>query len=113
MKKVLACAVTMAILSMASFPAKGEETGAYAEGKTLYQEKCQMCHGEKGEGNGPMASAFVDPPANFTEPEFWKDNPDRRIRNVVENGFKLMPPIDLSPDQIRKVIDYMSHTFKR
>lgn len=113
MKRVFACAVSVAFLGAASLSAFGQEAGGYAQGKELYEKKCQMCHGENGEGNGPMASAFSEPPANFTKPEFWRNNPDKRIMNAVENGYKVMPPIDLTRDQTRNVITYMSHTFKR
>ena len=113
MKRILVCTAIIAFLGAGSLSAKGEEAGEYAQGKALYQEKCQMCHGENGKGDGPLASSLVDPPANFTEPGFWRDNPDQRIRNTIENGFRVMPPIDLTADQIPKVIDYMSHTFKK
>lgn len=35
-------------------------------GKTLYQIKCIMCHGDSGEGNGPVAKSLAPQPANLT-----------------------------------------------
>jgi mono/diheme cytochrome c family protein len=113
MKKFLFYAVIAAFLGAASLSAKGQEVSGYAQGKALYQEKCLMCHGKNGEGDGPLASSFADPPVNFTKPGFWKDDPEQKIKNTVEKGYKLMPPIDLTADQITKVIDYISHTFKK
>ena len=44
---------------------RSEEWIAY--GKEVYERRCQGCHGEKGDGNGP-AAAFMqrDRPRNFT-----------------------------------------------
>jgi mono/diheme cytochrome c family protein len=113
MKRVFACAVTIAFLGAASLSAKGEEENKYAQGKALYQQKCQMCHGEKGEGNGPGSVAFPTPPQNFTKPEFWQNDPDKKIMNAVEKGYKLMPLISLEPNQIKEIIDYITYAFKR
>ena len=34
-------------------------------GKRLYQKNCSFCHGEKGEGNGPVADYLYPRPRNF------------------------------------------------
>ena len=83
------------------------------QGRDIYENKCQMCHGPKGDGNGPAAAAFHPKPANFTSPKFWEQKDiNKTITNTVEHGHGLMPPIGLSRDQIKAVIDYISHTFK-
>jgi cytochrome c5 len=33
--------------------------------------------------------------------------------NAVENGFGAMPALGLPPEQVKAIIDYMSHTFKK
>ncbi len=94
-------------------------TGSYAlgeekdKGKKLFEEKCQLCHGAKGEGNGPAAVAYNPRPANFTDPNFWKNNPEKKIAEAVKNGYKIMPPVDLKPDEIKAIIDYMENAFKK
>lgn len=35
------------------------------QGRKLFSQNCSVCHGEKGDGNGPAASALETPPANF------------------------------------------------
>ncbi len=90
---------------------KGAE---YDRGKNLYENKCQMCHGADGKGNGPASAAFQPKPADFTNPDFWKRKDiDKFITNTVENGHGMMPAFNLKTDEIKAIIDYLSHTFKK
>lgn len=36
------------------------------KGARIYQEKCVMCHGKDGKGNGPVATSLQHPPADLT-----------------------------------------------
>jgi mono/diheme cytochrome c family protein len=38
-----------------------------ARGAELFGQKCSVCHGENGDGNGPAAAALPTPPANFLD----------------------------------------------
>jgi mono/diheme cytochrome c family protein len=85
----------------------------FDEGKTLYGEKCVICHGLLGNGEGPASAAFSPPPADFTKPQFWqRQDIDQFIANTVKNGHPPMPAFNLPPEEIKSIIDYMSHTFK-
>ena len=53
----------------------------------------------------------IPPPRDFTRPDFWKGDYEKRITYAVENHFRMMPQIVLSPEQIKAVIHYTSHTF--
>ena len=102
--------VMAVILGISLYPATGSELN---QGKTLYTNKCQMCHGADGKGNGPAAAAFNPKPEDFTKPQFWgKKNVDHLIGETVKTGHGKMPAFDLSSNQINSIIDYMSHTFK-
>ena len=89
---------------------RGED---YERGKALFNEKCQLCHGLKGDGNGPAAAAYDPQPANFTAPKFWKDNPGKKITDAMKSGYRAMPPVDVKADEIKAIIDYMEHSFKK
>jgi mono/diheme cytochrome c family protein len=113
MKRVLVFMTgTLFLGSILLWPGNGM-TAEYEKGKNLYENRCQMCHGADGKGNGPAASSFSPRPANFTDPKFWqRKDIDETITDTVEHGHGMMPPMGLSPDQIKAVIDYLSHTFK-
>jgi len=81
-------------------------------GPEVYNDKCAICHGQDGKGNGPAAGSFNPGPADFTSRAFWQKTSNARITDTIDNGHGPMPSIDLSPSQIKAVIDYMSQTFK-
>jgi mono/diheme cytochrome c family protein len=87
----------------------GAQSGA---GQGVYSDKCAICHGQDGKGNGPGAAVFSPSPADFTSPAFWQNTSNAKITDTIENGHGPMPSIDLSPSQIKAVIEYMSQTFK-
>ncbi len=82
-------------------------------GEKLYNDKCHICHGKVGDGNGSGSIAFSPRPANFTDPKFWQKNDDKKITDVIKNGYKMMPAFDLNSDQIKAVIDYLKQAFKK
>ena len=88
----------------------GEEN--YERGKNLFLEKCQLCHGKGGEGNGPGAIAFDPKPANFTDPKFWKKMNDDKIAHALRHGKGMMPAFNFSSEQIKAIIVYLKH-FKK
>lgn len=88
----------------------GEST---EQGQAVYQRHCASCHGVDGKGKGPAASTLPAKPTDFTNPNFWSDNADRKIDDAVINGHKSMPPIKMSQNDIKAVSEYMSHIFKQ
>jgi mono/diheme cytochrome c family protein len=114
MKKVLVFTSTIMFLWMALLWTKSAEGDEYDRGKTLYENKCLMCHGADGKGNGPAAAAFNPKPANFTDPKFWqRKDVDKFITDNVENGHGMMPAFNLKPGEIKAIIDYLSQAFKK
>lgn len=39
-------------------------------GRTVYQTRCAVCHGEKGDGKGPAATGMNPPPRDFTAGQY-------------------------------------------
>jgi mono/diheme cytochrome c family protein len=84
-----------------------------ATGQSLYDAKCQICHGAKGRGDGPAAAALNPKPRDFTNPAFWQNNADEKIKHTVTTGKGVMPAFNLDGDEIKALADYMRHSFKK
>jgi mono/diheme cytochrome c family protein len=56
------------------------------DAKEIYAARCAFCHGASGKGDGMTASVLKPPPANFTDPEFWKKTNEKQIRDVISKG---------------------------
>ena len=50
--------------------AEAQPAGDPARGKAVYETKCRLCHGEKGDGAGPGAAQFEPRPRDFTKGKF-------------------------------------------
>lgn len=88
--------------------AQGEDNS-----KILYQKNCAMCHGDTGKGDGRDARGLGARPTDFTEGRFWRNDAGKRISNAIENGHGAMPPVDLTPGEIKAISEYMENTFKK
>jgi cytochrome c oxidase cbb3-type subunit 3 len=82
-------------------------------GKKIYNEKCQFCHGIKGDGKGPASASLNPKPDDFNDPQFWKKNDEKKMSETIEKGHGMMPAFDMKPDEVKAVIDYISHSFKK
>jgi cytochrome c5 len=113
MKRFLGCAVVVLFLGAAPLLARSVEGSEYDKGKTLYENKCQFCHGMRGDGKGPAAEPLLGHPVNFIDTKFWQDGVEIIIENTIKNGKEMMPAFDLTTDEIKAIVKYMSNTFKK
>lgn len=111
MQKMILWSLAGLFLLMATF---GGLSVVWAQsGKAIYTDKCAPCHGEKGDGKGPMAKTFEHKPGNFNDPKFWQGDANKKISDSITKGKDQMEPVDLKPDEIKAVADYMNKTFKK
>ncbi|PYM17497.1 MAG: hypothetical protein DMD81_08710 [Candidatus Rokuibacteriota bacterium] len=92
------------------------QAGDANAGKVVYERKCLLCHGEKGDGKGPAAELLVPRPRDFTSGIYKirtsanKTPSDQDIFNVITHGMPgtSMPAWDVLPDRDRwNVVAYV------
>lgn len=98
-------------LLVASFWGVGQGNCDAARGQSVFNDKCALCHGYDGSGNGPAAASLTPPPADFNSASFWQNMSDARITETIEDGHGPMPAFNLSSGDIRSVIEYMRQSF--
>jgi mono/diheme cytochrome c family protein len=113
MRKSFAWVAAGLLLGAVLLTVQSATTAEFDQGKQLFNDKCAPCHGQDGEGNGPMAMAFSPKPVNFKDPKFWQGDVAQKITDTVNNGKGQMIPVSLGDAEIKAIIDYMSHTFKK
>ena len=82
---------------------------ATADGSAIYKNNCHICHGDKGLGDGPMASKLKKKPANLQKISDWND-----FFIKVSDGRGEMPAWKdkLSEHEIKSLISYISQSLK-
>jgi mono/diheme cytochrome c family protein len=83
-----------------------------AKGQSIYKKNCQMCHGEKGRGDGPAARNLKEKPFDFTQKAKMEKLTDEEMFKVISKGEDPMPPFErkLSETDRWHVINFI-HTF--
>ena len=85
------------------------------QGKVLYTDQCESCHGAEGKGDGP-AARFLDPPARDLTAGAWEHAADGTVgavAAVIKNGIDDtgMTPFEgtLTDEEISAVANYVIH----
>lgn len=69
-------------------PALPAPVEASDQGRALFRARCASCHGERGQGDGPVAAGLMVKPRRFSD-AFWQDSVDDATlsRAILEGGF--------------------------
>lgn len=78
-----------------------------ARGKKVFETVCFVCHGTRGEGDGPIIGRFPNPPSLLAPRA--KGLPDGQIVHIVARGQGIMPShaAHVLPDDRWKVVLYV------
>ena len=100
-------ALALAAVLATAMPAFAQ--GDANAGKTVYEHKCLLCHGEKGDGKGPGAEHLLPRPRDFTKGLYKirttasKVPSDQDLFKIITDGMPgtSMPPWSVLPDKDR------------
>jgi mono/diheme cytochrome c family protein len=79
-----------------------------AKGKEQFATYCAPCHGDSGQGNGPVAHLLAKPPKNLVVGTS-KDLPDGYIYGAIRDGVLSMPSYaeEMPAEQRWQVVMYL------
>ena len=76
-----------------------------AKAQAIYQERCSLCHGANGRGDGPGAAALNPKPRNYTDKNWQAAVTDDQIKKTITYGGAAVgksPIMPASPDLEQK-----------
>lgn len=78
-----------------------------ARGKWLYDTFCAVCHGEGGDGDGPIIGRYPNPPSLLAN--HAKNLPDGQVWHIITHGQGIMPPYkyQVRPDDRWQLVQYL------
>jgi high-affinity iron transporter len=76
-------AIALAVISPATAEALG---GAHTEAASIISDRCTVCHGDNGDGQGPSAATMNPRPINFHDPKWQKSVSDQTIAKAIMYG---------------------------
>ncbi len=81
-----ALSVIASAYALALFASAADETTTLLEGRDLYEQHCEVCHGAEGKGDGPLADERRVAPANLTQIARVRGGtfPEVEVREIID-----------------------------
>jgi mono/diheme cytochrome c family protein len=82
---------------------------AVASGAEIYTQRCALCHGPGGHGDGPAAAGLNPKPRNHTDGSYMNARTDEDLLTVIREGKGAMPAWKavLSDEEIHAVLKHV------
>lgn len=96
---------TAKAVSASGEPKRATAGVALAEATTVYNQRCALCHGAHGRGDGVAAANLRPAPRSFADAAWQEGTSDAAIREIIVRGGKavgrsmMMPPAKDLADQ--------------
>lgn len=90
-------------------PAPAASGTTEMDGAKIYAEKCTVCHGPGGKGDGPGGAALNPKPRDHTDGAYMNTRTDEQLLEVLHNGKGAMPAWKgmLTDDQMKAVLAHV------
>lgn len=101
------------VAEAAEAPAAVDPTAEAAE---IFENRCAVCHGMTGKGDGEGSAALDPKPRDFTSPEWQKSVTDEHIQKIVVYGgagvgksptMPANPDLDAKPAVVKEIVAYV------
>lgn len=89
-------------------PLHGKEEGNSLAGRIVFQQHCQTCHGQNGEGTGKTWTVYGKTQKIRALNQVTPGMSDGEMRNLIEKGYGPIQPVPgLDSAQVKNVIAYI------
>ncbi len=94
-------------------PAAEPEGDPVAEAAAIFENRCTVCHGATGKGDGDGSAALDPKPRDFTDPEWQTSVTDDHLQKIIVFGglavgkAATMPPnpeLDAKPELVAELV---------
>ena len=94
-------------------PAAEPAVDPVAEAKEIYANRCTVCHGEGGKGDGAGSAALDPKPRDFTSAEWQKEVTDEHLSKIIVYGgagvgkaptMPANPDLDAKPEVVAELV---------
>jgi len=84
-----------------------------AEAKEIFENRCTVCHGTQGKGDGPGSAALDPKPRDLTSAEWQESVDDEHLRKIVVYGGSAVgksaampanPDLDAKPEVVAELV---------
>jgi len=91
-------------------------TDPTAEAAEIYENRCTVCHGKTGKGDGDGSAALDPKPRDFTLAEWQESVTDDHIQKIVVYGgagvgksptMPANPDLDAKPEVVKELVVYV------
>ncbi len=89
-------------------------TQARAQAESIFSDRCAVCHGDNGEGNGPGADNLNPKPVNFHNHKWQRSISDEQIAKAIVYGGQAVglsasmapnPDLDSKPQIVAALVE--------
>ena len=97
-------------------PAAKPASDPVAEAAEIYTNRCTVCHGEKGKGDGAGSAALEPKPRDFTSADWQASVSDEHLTKIIVYGGTAVgkaatmpanPDLDSKPEVVAELVKYI------